>query len=206
MRNNATKQFQKVVYIYYTGETEKNYIQALCQDRYRDRKIRIEIKPKLRCSFEDICQAIADDLRDYETELILGIYLLIDLDEFYSKNLIGMYEQKKADLSRLDKAGSKLLFVEARPCIEFWFLLHFVSMPRVFDSCKKVVTELKKPGRLPQYEKTQRYTQQVYGILNDKLGDAICRSQEICNKEWQGQQHSYSLMHLLIQELDRLSE
>lgn len=207
MKNKAKKQFRKVVHIYCTGETEKNYVQALKQDRYMNRSLSIEIMPKLRCSFKEICQGIADDLRESETEYIQGIYLLIDLDEFYAKNKIDLYKKKTASLSKLDKSGSKLLFIETRPCIEFWFLLHYVKIDRVFSACDQVVAMLKRPGRLPSYDKTQLYTQQVYNLLKDKLGDAIQRSQEIYHKQRQnGEQYSYSKMHELIIQLDRLCE
>lgn len=54
------KSFKKVVQIYCEGDTEKNYLEAMFNDRYKG--IKADFKPKIKGSIESILDTILDVL------------------------------------------------------------------------------------------------------------------------------------------------
>lgn len=70
-----------------------------------------------------------------------------------------------------------VLFVaNSVPCFEIWLLLHFKYTTQAYvkaggkSSCARLVSDLKKPGLLPNYEKNHR---NIYELINAKTDTAV---------------------------------
>lgn len=55
-------------------------------------------------------------------------------------------------------------FIANTPCLEYWILLHVVQTTKYYDSCDKVILEIKKHELLTEYSKTKKYYQQANDI------------------------------------------
>jgi hypothetical protein len=195
------KSFKKVVQIYCEGDTEKNYLVAMFSDRYKG--IKAEFKPKIKGSLESILDAILGVLKEPETKELKGLFLVLDMDTVYVQNNIRYFEEKKKEL--VVTGNSKFSSIESRPCIEYWFLLHFVSQDKLFVNCDEVLSELKKSNRLPDYNKQSRYTKGLYERLKNDIDAAIKNSIQVKNKPRQAnEQYSYTNMHQMIATLDKI--
>ena len=58
----------------------------------------------------------------------------------------------------------KVVFIANTPCLEYWILLHVVQTTKYYDSCDKVIPEIKKHDPLKEYSKTKKYYQQANDI------------------------------------------
>lgn len=68
-----------------------------------------------------------------------------------------------------------VVFIANTPCLEYWILLHVVQTTRYYDTCEKVVGEIKKHDPLHEYAKSQKYYQQsndIYKRLKPYLSTA----------------------------------
>ncbi|MEG1909449.1 MAG: RloB domain-containing protein [Bacteroidales bacterium] len=81
--------------------------------------------------------------------------------------------KEKAACIKLHK--NSICFIESNPAFEFWLLLHFMYTDRQFCNCDEVITELKKNGRIENYEKSIEYftKNNLYIQLRSKLEIAI---------------------------------
>lgn len=193
--------FKKVVRIYCEGITEKNYLRALIADRFKG--ITVEVLPKLKNKTEVMLDAILEELKSAEIEDLMGLFLVMDMDVVHKDKKMPLYLRRKKEMVSLKQ--DKLHFVESQPCIEYWFLLHFVFTDKIFVNCEEVMKELKKKDRLPDYKKTDNYTQRVYEALKKDISKAMDNSLKGCSKKRQrGEQHSYTRMHEMIEALDRI--
>jgi hypothetical protein len=198
----ANRQFRKVVHVYCEGDTEKNYIRALCLDRYK--KIRVDIFPNLKNGLESIFELLKEEMNCNEYLDLQGLFLVLDMDALHHHRQITEYTRDKQKLLVKD-CERKLLFVESRPCIEYWFPLHYVFQDKLFIDCSAVIAELKKKDRLPDYAKNNRYTSGIYERTKILIDTAITNAIKVqCKKRVKGQDHSYTLLHELIQKLDQI--
>mgnify|MGYP000985469291 FL=1 len=53
----------------------------------------------------------------------------------------------------IENAGRMLRLAVSNPCFEFWFLLHYTYFDRRMDTCREVITELRR--YIPSYEKSR---------------------------------------------------
>lgn len=70
------------------------------------------------------------------------------------------YQQIQAD----ERLRNTVVFIANTPCLEYWILLHVVQTTRYYDSCEKVICEIKKHEPLRDYTKSQKYYQQANDI------------------------------------------
>jgi hypothetical protein len=84
--------------------------------------------------------------RDYSR-----VYALIDMDKVISD---GRAQQYRSDKAKAEASG--VVVLENNPCFEIWLLLHFVHTSKLFTNCQQVATELKKPDRIPGYDKSEK--------------------------------------------------
>ncbi len=80
------------------------------------------------------------------------IYALIDLDK-----IIQDKQQKEyaGDKSVAESVG--VIVLENNPCFELWLLLHFLHTGRLFSNCNEVSTQLRANGRIPNYDKSEKF-------------------------------------------------
>jgi hypothetical protein len=143
------------------GETEQIYF-ANVKDK--DRPIDIDIFPELpakRGSYKNVLKKATLLALEY-TKVIA----LIDMDTVNNDNLEKEYIQAK---KMAEQKG--IVVLENNPCFEIWLLLHFINTSRSFTNCEQVSDELKKSGRIPGYEKAQRFliAAGLYAKFKDRI-------------------------------------
>ena len=87
-------------------------------------------------------------------------------------------EDEKAKLNDLKKKYEKdanVILCDSLPSIEYWFLLHFVDVHRLFPNSESVTKELRK--YIPNYDKTEKFLSNVNWVKamcsDDKLNVAL---------------------------------
>ena len=203
--NKPTRPFKNTVLCFCEGETEKVYLTCLKKDRYKN--VHIELKPQISNTgfkniFDDIEQLL-DEQKNTANTNYKYIFYVLDMDVIYSDNRINEYKKQKKNVESLEQAKERLAIIESRPCIEFWFLLHYKNTDKCFVNYDEIIVELCK--HIPEYCKNQNYIASLYEKLKDKLETARQNSEAICKKERvDNEDYSYSGMHILIQILDDL--
>ena len=131
------------------GQTEQIYFTNI---KDTDRPSDLDLFPDLPVkpgSYRSVLKKALQLTEDYEYE---RVYALIDMDKVISDNRQAEYEKDK----RAAEAKG-IIVLENNPCFEFWLLLHFLKTSKSFTACNDVITELKKPSRIPGYEKSQKF-------------------------------------------------
>ncbi len=184
------------------GETEIWYLQML---KRNERQLRLNIEPKIpqKKSIEEQFKLVVDlSEREY-----LKVFWLIDLDTIIKESR-ETPKGKKTSLQVLiefrktiKREYKNIIFIINNPCLEFWFILHFEKTSKLFDTCAKAETELKK--YLKDYEKTRKYfTKQdndIYIKLKQFLKTAINNSESLGQFDVDEQTKAICEMHLLFQ-------
>ena len=184
------------------GETEIWYLQML---KRNERQLRLNIEPKIpqRKSIEEQFKLVVDlSEREY-----LKVFWLIDLDAIIKESRETPKGKKTPlqvfiEFRKIIKREYKnVIFIINNPCLEFWFILHFEKTSKLFGTCAKAETELKK--HLKDYEKTQKYfTKQdndIYIKLKRFLKTAINNSESLGQFDMDEQTKAICEMHLLFQ-------
>ena len=202
--NKPTKPFKNTVLCFCEGETEKVYLTCLKKDRYKN--VHIELKPQIsNADFEKTFKDIKHQLAKPKKTNYKYIFYVLDMDAIYNQNQIDEYNRQKERIKSLVQAKERLTIIESRPCIEFWFLLHYKNTDKCFVNCDEIIVELCK--YIPEYCKNQNYIASLYEKLKDKLETARQNSEAICKKERvDNEDYSYTQMHKLIQILDDLKK
>ncbi len=104
-----------------------------------------------------------------------------------------------------------MVVFESNPCIEFWFLLHFVRTTKPFSNCESVEKDLQK--YLPNYTKNQQYLVQanIYKLLQPNLLKAIENGAWIEENHLENDYNSskseiFKLIKILLPELFKIHE
>jgi hypothetical protein len=184
------------------GETEIWYLQML---KRNERQLRLNIEPKIpqRKSIEEQFNLVVDlSEREY-----WKVFWLIDLDAIIKESRETPKGKKTPlqvfiEFRKIIKREYKnVIFIINNPCLEFWFILHFEKTSKLFGTCAKAETELKK--HLKDYEKTQKYfTKQdndIYIKLKRFLKTAINNSESLGQFDMDEQTKAICEMHLLFQ-------
>lgn len=108
------------------------------------------------------------------------VFCLIDMD-YINSNSIRKQAYIKEKAACIKTYKNTIYFVESNPAFEFWFLLHFVYTDRQFSNCDEVITELKKEGRIGNYEKTIEYFSKnnLYAQLRERLETAMSNARAL---------------------------
>lgn len=198
IRSQASPTFAFVV----DGETEVWYLQML---KRNERQLRLNIKPEIpnKKSIEEQYQLVVDlSGREY-----LKVFWIVDLDTII-KESDKAPRGKKTPMQAFTEFRKKLkqkyenvIVIINNPCLEFWFLLHFEKTSKLFDTCTKAETELKK--HLEDYEKTQKYFTKeghdIYTKLKPALKNAISNSASLGQFDEEEQTKAICEMCLLFQ-------
>lgn len=142
------------------GQTEKIYFDKLKEvEGLRN----VSLKPDLPKSVGSY-KGVFDKAENLYEQGYDEVYCLIDMDKVLSDNTLAKY---LTDKKRIEKRG--IIIFESNPCIEFWFLLHFVRTTKSFSNCESVERELQK--YIPNYTKNQQYLVQsnIYKTLKPNL-------------------------------------
>jgi hypothetical protein len=179
------------------GQTEKIYFDKLKEvEGLRN----VSLKPDLPKSIGSY-KGVFDKADSLYTEGYDEVYCLIDMDKVLSDNTLAKY---LTDKKRIEKKG--IIVFENNPCIEFWFLLHYVRTTKPFANCESVEKELQK--YLPNYAKNQQYLVQsnIYKTLKPNLLNAFengkwIEENQIKNEHNSSKSEVYKLIKILLPEL-----
>jgi RloB-like protein len=174
------------------GQTEKIYFDKLKEvEGLRN----VSLKPDLPKSVGSY-KGVFDKAESLYTEGYDEVYCLIDMDKVLSDNTLAKY---LTDKKRIEKKG--IIVFESNPCIEFWFLLHFVRTTKPFANCESVEKELQK--YIPNYAKNQQYLVQsnIYKTLKPNLLNAFenakwIEENQIENEHNSSKSEAYKLTHI----------
>lgn len=143
------------------GDTEWYYFTSMRQYE----KFNFKVAPELPKHSD--YKTIIETARKKRNEGYDLIFCVLDLDRIITndtenKGYIAEKTKKKANIG--------IEFVETMPCIEFWFLLHFLESysTKVYLDYNQVSVPLKK--YIPNYEKTGNFFKsvQIYELLCNK--------------------------------------
>ncbi len=155
------KPYRKTVAIVGDGQTERIYFANV---RDTDRPDNLSIQPdypRRFGSYAGVLKRAVEIAGEFD-----HVFALIDLDKVYQDNQYAQYSAAKAGAQ-----AEGVTVVENNPCFEIWLLLHFVHTGRLFGDCDEVVNELRKDGRIPGYNKSERfqYAAKLYGNYREQL-------------------------------------
>lgn len=94
------------------------------------------------------------------------VYALIDMDTVIRGNQQVAYNQAK---NAAQAVG--VIVLENNPCFEIWLLLHFLHTGRLFNNCNEVSTGLRRNGRIPNYDKSEKFllNARLYKTYKDRI-------------------------------------
>jgi len=151
------------------GETEVWYFQML---KRNEPSLQVNIEPKIpqKKKLSDQYDKVCELSEDYTK-----VFWVIDLDVIIAESK--SIELKKY-LEEFEKEKFKnVITIFNNPCLEFWFLLHFIQTTKYFPKCKEAEKQLKKQKEFKDYHKTQKYfTKQnndIYLKLKSRLLTAL---------------------------------
>jgi hypothetical protein len=163
------------------GETEFWYLQML---KRNEKLIKVDIKPEIpqRKKLSDQFLKVIELSNDYDM-----VHWIIDLDTVLSESLQAKKEvESPIDLlskykKTIEDKHNNIVVVINQPCLEFWFLNHFVTTAKEFANCNEVGKQLTK--HFTDYAKTEKFfvkqDNDIYKKLRPKLGEAIAKSRKM---------------------------
>ncbi len=161
------------------GETEIWYLQMMMRN---ERQVRLTIKPELpkKKRIKDQCELVCKLAQgEYDK-----VFWIVDLDQIVKERreatgvkkdpMQTFIECRKRVLSS-KKYSNRIRVIVNNPCLEFWFLLHFMHTSKSFDCYDQVEKELKK--YIQDYNKSVGYFKKpnndIYLKLKPRLKKAI---------------------------------
>lgn len=180
MRQHKKIRFHIPTYAFVVeGETEIWYLQMFKQHEQRDKNLRINIKPEIpqKKKIKDQYHLVREMAQsEYDK-----VFWIVDLDVIV-KETNEAPKEKHPPLTEFMELRRKLYHefdniqvIVNNPCLEFWFLLHFVKTKEYYKNYYEVLSELRR--YLKNYNKTRKYYlrqgKDIYSRLKPYLKDAI---------------------------------
>lgn len=167
------------------GETEVWYLQMFKQHEQRDRNLRINIKPEIPQKKKIKDQYLL--VRKLAKSEYDKVFWIVDLDVII-KETDEAPKAKKTPLAEFMDFRAKLyddfdnvMVIVNNPCLEFWFLLHFVKTNDYYKNYNDVMVELR--GFLKGYSKSRKYftrpNKDIYARLKPYLDNALKNAGEL---------------------------
>jgi len=161
------------IYILVDGECEKKYIQYVKNhflERNQNKKITIFPEIPSYKSIKSCSDYLQNATNDYQK-----VIWIVDYDKVYSDKKIQEFLQVYNSLE------SEVIILINNPCLEFWFLLHYVKTDCHYLNFDQLKTELRK--YMPGYDKKQKNFEKVCDELfkNNKLLTAIQNAKSIAS-------------------------
>lgn len=150
------------------GETELWYLQML---KKNEKSLTVTIRPELpqKKSIEDQFGYVVELSKVHDK-----VFWILDTDVVIretkqftgpkDKSPAAILKQKYLQIQTDGQLQKTVVFIANTPCLEYWILLHMVQTTRYYDSCEKVIAEIKKHQPLSDYSKSQKYYQQANDI------------------------------------------
>lgn len=181
------------------GDTEKWYLQMLKQN---ERQIRVSIEPKIpqkksiEQQYNKVCELAQGEFDK--------VFWIVDFDTILKEDR----EAKKGNEKPREKfiryrnellGNENVVVIVNNPCLEYWFLLHFINTTKAFNSCSDTEKELKK--HIEGYEKTEKFFKKqnhdIYLKLKPYLSTALKNAKSLGNFDPENLQKTMCEMELL---------
>ncbi|MEM9887957.1 MAG: RloB family protein, partial [Bacteroidota bacterium] len=203
-RKKKSVQKKKTFAIVVDGKTEVWYFNML---KRNERTLKINIKPDLPSKKKLVQQyKYVRELAEYNTK----VFWIIDLDTIVeeTRKASSNSESPMAEFcryrDRLKKDCNNVVPIVNCPCLEFWFLLHFETTAKYYESCHAAEKRLRK--YLKDYEKTKSYftrqNQDIYLKLKPQLNEAIENAKQLSGFEVENPLQAIAEMHLFFCDED----
>ncbi len=115
-------------------------------------------------------------------------------------------ERQMVERMKSEYANNKdVLFCDSLPSIEYWFLLHYKGVGRLFNTSNEVVKEIKKYNS--QFDKSEKFLKNDSWVRQlcegERLKQAIDRCKQQEDKVNRGESVSYSKVYKAIELLEK---
>ena len=115
-------------------------------------------------------------------------------------------ERQRVEQMKRKYANNKnVLFCDSLPSIEYWFLLHYADVGRLFSTCDEVVRELRK--HVAAFDKCEDFLEKETWVRElcqgKRLDEAIKRAKLQENKVKMGENVSYSNVYKALELLEK---
>lgn len=179
------------------GQTEKWYFELM---KLHETLPRIDLKPELpvKRKLKNLFDQAIENAKDYDK-----VFLIFDLDAILHNNQIDDFKKYLGKV----KKNKKIQVLVNNPCLEFWFLLHFVQTSRYFPICTDAEDELRRNGRIENYRKTEKFFKQaqedIYHLLKPFQINAIAHASDLGDFDYKNIQSAkaeiYKVVAFLVQ-------
>ncbi len=154
-QNGRRRKRNPIIYIICEGtETEPRYFKA-----FRTRFCKIDIIPLSSAykSADSLVKKVKSTLGEnpYYPDEGDVVWCVFDCDDNTNDMLL-----KAQQLSK--KFGYRIAF--SNPCFEYWYLLHFCEYKAYLENCNAVLNQLRKKGRIENYQKSGDVYQLLLGL------------------------------------------
>ncbi|GMU86881.1 MAG: hypothetical protein AMXMBFR48_21220 [Ignavibacteriales bacterium] len=116
------------------------------------------------------------------------------------KTALQLFDECRKDC---EQKYQNIIIITINPCLEFWFLLHFIKTSKSIDKCSEAESLLKK--HLSDYKKSQKYlcrqNYDIYLKLKPYIKTAINNSPALGNYDSQNPNKALCEMYLLFQTI-----
>ena len=181
------------------GETEIWYLQMMKkyelenkQEEQDKQQIRLTIKPELpdKKRIEDQCELVCQLAQEEYDK----VFWIVDLDQIKKEQRDMLSKKKKGKGSKKSKKDPMQTFIECRkkvhgkkyakrvrvivnnPCLEFWFLLHFIYTAKAYKDYNEMKEDFKK--HMKDYNKSESYFKQKNNDIYLKLKPRLKKAME----------------------------
>lgn len=185
------------------GETEFWYLQML---KRNEKLIKVDIKPEIpqKKKLADQYSKVIELIKSYDK-----VYWIIDLDVVLKESAqVKKGKRKPIDAfieykRKIEKKSDKIILIINQPCLEFWFLTHYIRTAQPYNNCEEAGRQLKK--HIPDYEKTEKYfTKQdndIYIKLRPYLATAINHSKYFASFDIDSPNNGLTEMYKLFSDI-----
>jgi hypothetical protein len=198
MKPNKLTQIKRRFAFVVDGECEYWYIQMMKEN---ERSLNVTLTPEFPTT-----QKLSEQYKKV-VELSKNhnkVFWIIDFDQI-NKETREAKRGKKTALQEFREyyiKMEKLTNVEIiinNPCFEYWYLLHFITTSKYFDSCEKLVKELIKCQPLVDYEKSRKFyakhNNDIYKRLKPYLHRAMKNANKLPDFDFDNPQRGLTQMH-----------
>ena len=180
------------------GETEIWYLQMMKkyelenkqeeQDKQDKQQIRLTIKPELpkKKRIEDLCELVCKLAQEEYDK----VFWIVDLDQIKKeqreatggkKDPMRTFIECREKVLHGKKYAKRVRVIVNNPCLEFWFLLHFIYTAKAYKDYKEMEEDFKK--HMKDYDKNEDYykaeNNDIYSKLKPYLNTAMEHSDRL---------------------------
>ena len=176
-RPTRQRKLNSTIAVIADGQTEKWYLERVKVHYPSDALKSTKIEPQLpqKKQITELVELAKAKVKEGYPKVIL----LVDFDEVLSnaeefREFQYFYQEYHKE--NHDKWMNSLLLIVNNPCLEYWYLLHFNSTNKFYNSYNELVIDLRK--KMPDYNKSEKYycgNPDIFTRLGDTEGLTLAR-------------------------------